>query len=64
MPGPGCRKKRGKKMGDWKVIAVACIASVVGVGLGALIIYCIQKMQRDSAQKGAEKIRKDYSSRK
>ncbi|MBO5793417.1 MAG: DUF3552 domain-containing protein, partial [Lentisphaeria bacterium] len=46
-------------MGDWKVIAVACIASVVGVGLGALIIYCIQKMQKDSAQKGAEKIRKD-----
>ena len=43
----------------WQLIAVACIFSVVGVAFGILINYYIQKMQKDSAQKGAEKIRRD-----
>ena len=43
----------------WQLIAVACIFCVIGVALAFVINSYIQKLQKDSAQKGAEKIRKD-----
>ena len=46
-------------MGLWALVAVGCICCIVGVALGILINSYIQKLQKDSAQKGAEKIRKD-----
>ena len=46
-------------MGLWALVAVGCIFCIAGVALGILINSYIQKLQKDSAQKGAEKIKKD-----
>ncbi len=43
----------------WQVISVACIATVVGVAIGVMINNWIQRLQKNSAVKSADKIRAD-----
>ena len=43
----------------WALIAVACIFCFIGIAAGMLLNNWIQKMQKDSANKAADKIRQD-----
>ena len=43
----------------WALIAVACIFCFIGIAAGMLLNNWIQKMQKDSANKTADKIRQD-----
>ena len=43
----------------WAMIAVACIFTAIGIAAGIMLNSWIQKIQKDSAIKSADKIKKD-----
>ena len=45
----------------WAMIAVSCIFGAIGIAAGIMINSWIQKLQKDSAKKSADKIREDAS---